>query len=371
MRSNSNTWAVVLAGGDGSRLKEVTTTPEGDRIPKQFCSLNRRACLLEDAIERARAISLPQHICSVVAVQHRRWWTAPLSRLPAQNIFVQPANRGTANGILLALLQIEARSSDAIVVLLPADHYIGDEFTMSHSLRVAANVASDNRDLVYLLGAEPDSPDEELGYIVPTERRRDSPAGVLRFLEKPSSGEAQQLLAQGALWNTFIISSSVHALLSLFNEKLASTVTAMRQALALANGGEVGFGALEALYDNLEPLDFSRDVLQRREQTLRVVRLPSCGWTDLGTLKRVQSTVHALQRGASTGGAEALYLDLATLHRARVPDRSAQPSRPEGLVSVDDRIAEIGRKALESARALEDAQRLDREARIRDKQRIT
>ena len=369
MRRASTTWAVILAGGDGSRLQEMTTTPEGDTIPKQFCSLNREACLLEDAINRARAVSLPQHICSVVAAHHRRWWTTPLKQLPPQNIFIQPSNRGTANGILLALLQLEARSADAIVMLLPADHYLSDESTMAHSLRVAANLASDNGGLIYLLGAEPDSPDEELGYIVPTEQRRDSPTGVLRFLEKPSSGEAQHLLSEGALWNTFILASSVRALLSLFEEKSASTVTAMRQTLAVINNSGGGFGVLEALYENLEPLDFSRDVLQRHEQMLQVLRVPSCGWTDLGTPERVESTVKLLQRGGSSADqladeVEARYLDLATLRWERGPERRHQmnPNHKAGLVRIDEQIDEIGRKALESAQRVEDAEKLGRES---------
>jgi mannose-1-phosphate guanylyltransferase len=180
MRSVSNTWAVVLAGGDGSRLREMTTTATGEVIPKQFCSLHNESCLLEDSIRRAQAVATPQHICSVVAEQHRRWWRNALKTLPAQNIFVQPENRGTAHGILFALLQIETRAQNSVVLLLPADHYLTDESTMARSLRTATNLAADNPALVYLLGAEPDHPDPELGYIVPSEhrpvRRRHAPS---------------------------------------------------------------------------------------------------------------------------------------------------------------------------------------------------
>ncbi len=318
MRSASDTWAVILAGGDGVRLRELTTTAEGQTIPKQFCSLKRKACLVEDAIERARAIALPQHICSVVAAQHRRWWSAPLKSLAAGNIFVQPANRGTANGILFALLEVEARSEDAIVVLLPADHYVSDESTMARSLRVAANLASDNRSIIYLLGAEPDSPDEELGYIVPTELRRDSPAGVRRFVEKPSSARARQLLAEGALWNTFIVAGSVRSLLNLFDEKSAPALTAMREAIALSNDNRPD--ALQSFYDGLESVDFSRAVLQRREQRLQVLRMPSCGWTDLGTPQRLDSVIQTLRNDTAAMRrpaveAKALYLDLALARR--------------------------------------------------------
>jgi mannose-1-phosphate guanylyltransferase len=328
MRSVSNTWAVVLAGGDGSRLREITTTAAGEVIPKQFCSLQRETCLLEDAIKRAQAVALAPHICSVVAEQHRRWWGRALRSLPAQNIFVQPHNRGTAYGILFALLQIERRAANSVVVLLPADHYLTDEATMARSLRTATNLAADNEGLVYLLGAEPDHPDQELGYIVPKEQRRDSAAGVLRFAEKPTPDTARELIKEGALWNTFIFAGTAQALLNLFEGRFATTITDMRRALDLAKIEPAGPVALGVLYADLESHDFSRDVLERHEQMLQVLRVPSCGWTDLGTPKRVEETVRSLTGVRSPvatvhSAAAARYLDLASRQRQmRMPQAS-------------------------------------------------
>jgi mannose-1-phosphate guanylyltransferase len=328
MRSASHTWAVVLAGGDGGRLREITTTAAGEVVPKQFCSLLRETCLLEDAIKRAQAVAISQHICSVVAEQHRRWWSSALKTLPPQNIFVQPDNRGTAHGILLALLQIERRAANSVVVLLPADHYLTDETTMARSLRTAANLAADNESLVYLLGAEPDHPDQELGYVVPSAQRRDAAAGVVRFAEKPTTEKARALIREGALWNTFIIAGSLRALLSLFEGHFVSTVRAMRHALDPVKSEFIGPVALELLYADLESHDFSRDVLERHEQMLQVLRVPSCGWTDLGTPKRVEETIRSLARVRSPAGTRpsatgAQHLDLASSQRQmRLPRAS-------------------------------------------------
>lgn len=98
---------MVLAAGEGSRLKELTTTPAVDTIPKQFCSLNRQECLLQLAPQRATPISLSERVSTIVAAQHRRWWRKPLQDLQPANVIVQPSNRGTAVGIALALLNIE------------------------------------------------------------------------------------------------------------------------------------------------------------------------------------------------------------------------------------------------------------------------
>jgi mannose-1-phosphate guanylyltransferase len=232
---------------------------------------------------------------------------------------VQPKNCGTAHGILLALLWIERRAPNSIVVLLPADHYLTDETTMARSLRTATNFAADHEGLVYLLGAEPDHPDPELGYIVPSARRGEA-AAVLRFVERPTTEKAGILLREGALWNTFILAGALRALLNLFEGHWLSTVAAMRQALELAQKGVIGPAALEFLYANLDSLDFSRDVLERHEQLLQVLRVPSCGWTDLGTPQRVEETIRSLVRLRSPAtplqfAIGAPYLDLASSQR--------------------------------------------------------
>ena len=315
MRNASKTWSVVLAGGEGNRLKSLTTTERGQIIPKQYCSFQRDTCLMEDAIIRAKSVALDQHVCSVVAADHRRWWTGALSGLPDQNVFVQPQNRGTAHGILFALLQIERRAPDSVVVILPADHCASDEITMARSLRMAANLAAENQDLIYILGAEPDRPDDQLGYIVPSERKRDAASGVVRFVEKPEMNLASQLLSEGALWNTFLFAGSVRALLGIFDGRFAGTIAQMRATLGSADSPEIALQKFESLYKELPLADFARDVLEGHEQHLQVLRVPECGWTDLGTPARVEEALRKLARSsviASTPRSHTgLYLDLA------------------------------------------------------------
>ncbi len=130
-----DTWALVLAAGEGSRLRSLTRNEQGVVLPKQFCSLQGGPCLLQEALQRAASIAPLQRICSVVAEQHRQWWTPLLSYLPEQNVISQPQNRGTAFGILLPLLRIIERDPDATVVLLPADHYLSAEKIMAASVR--------------------------------------------------------------------------------------------------------------------------------------------------------------------------------------------------------------------------------------------
>ena len=160
-------WALVLAAGEGTRLQALTTTASGVAVPKQFCSLGGGPSLLHDALQRARAVAPPERICAVVAEQHHRWWQTLSSSIPTQNIVVQPRNRGTANGILLPLLQILHRDADASLLVLPSDHYVRNETMLAESLQQAVAQIDCRHDRIILLGLTPEEADCELGYVVP------------------------------------------------------------------------------------------------------------------------------------------------------------------------------------------------------------
>ena len=286
------TWAVVLAGGEGKRLRALTTTHHGVVIPKQYCSLERSSCLLQDALTRAASVALPSHVCTVVAAQHRQWWTAAVTDLHGSNIFVQPQNKGTALGILLALLTLESRNPHARLVLLPADHYFKNEEAITRVIRVAENLAGANPSSIYLLGADPESADPELGYILPAERITDKPSFIAGFIEKPHMHFARELISSGALWNLFVMVGTVGALLQLFAEEHSKTVSKMRAAVKSHAAGQLQ--ALDAFYDEIEPIDFSHDILEAQAHRLQVIRVQHSGWTDLGTPKRVEATVRSM-----------------------------------------------------------------------------
>lgn len=290
-----NTWAIVLAGGEGRRLHGLTTTALGIAVPKQFCSLRGGNSLLLEALKRAEAVALPEHICTVVSQQHRGWWDHALSAIPTAKVIVQPRNCGTGNGILLPLLYIMARDPGARIVLLPSDHHVRDEQVLAVALQRAVQELSARRDQILLLGIHPETEDPDLGYIVPG-AREGAVSTVDRFVEKPDAPLARHLVESGALWNAFIVAARARALLQIFIQRFPQVVVRMQAVVAQSQFTPDLSAAANDLYRNLPDVDFSRQILQGAEPVLRVQQVPRCGWSDLGTPKRVAETLQALPK---------------------------------------------------------------------------
>ncbi len=292
------TWVIVLAAGDGTRLSALTCDGRGNVVPKQYCSLAGGQTLLQVALRRARRIVPSTRVCVIVARQHEPHWRQLLGSVASDNVIVQPRNRGTANGVLLSVLRILERDALARILFLPSDHYVKEETLLAQSLRATVALLAGDRDGVTLVGIEPDSVDTGLGYIVPGERRGDGSRRVVQFVEKPSAPLAHELIALGAVWNSFIFGAHAKALFALMQERLPEIVCQMTAALDGHTRSDRCTLALDALYERLPEIDFSRAVVQGSESVLRLRTAPSCGWADLGTLQSIARTV---QRHRITG----------------------------------------------------------------------
>jgi mannose-1-phosphate guanylyltransferase len=317
MSQQTNTWALVLAAGDGSRLRALTTAPSGTSVPKQFCSLHGGPSLLQEALNRALAVVSESRTCAVVAEQHRRWWEGALHALPAKNVIVQPQNRGTAIGILLPLLHILSRDLEARVVLLPSDHYVRQEALLTSAIRQALECLQGRYHESVLLGLKPEDPDPDLGYILPGSSDGRGALTVARFVEKPPAAMARELIAAGGLWNAFIVVSTALSLLGLFLARIPDIVNAMRAAQESDEDGDSGGAAMIELYKKLPTLDFSRDIVAGQESAFRTLPVPQCGWSDLGTPKRVAEALSRCSPPEVTSReVRGLgYLSLAEQHR--------------------------------------------------------
>jgi mannose-1-phosphate guanylyltransferase len=217
-------------------------------------------------------------IAAVIPAPAEPWLRSSLKELGTRNLFVQPRHQGTAYEVLLALLLLESRLSPATpVFFLPADHVVDDEEVMTNALTTMIEWINEEPGPVYLLGALPQGPHDQLGYIVPWHDAILMPTGVYEFVERPDIRLARRLINAGGLWNTFIFGGSFASLMRLFPPRFDAIVGALRAALQ-SDHIEVD---LVRQYDRLTPVDFSQDLLARQTDQLRVLRLLRCGWWPL------------------------------------------------------------------------------------------
>lgn len=297
MDADLHTWAVILAGGEGLRLRSLTRDSNGHTTPKQYCSLLGASTLVQDALRRGQSLVDERRLCAVVADSHARWWRPALSALARDNIICQPSNRGTGIGVLLSVLWILQQDPLARLLFLPADHFVEEEQRFCSAVSAAIDELRGTSEDIVLLGIEPRESDTELGYILCGNRVGGS-RRVVRFIEKPSLPLAQELLSRGALWNTFIFAANGAALLSHFRRQMPLVVDKMETAVARATINSPDQAALFDLYRNLPEMDFSREILTAIPMSSRAVTSPDCGWSDLGTPRRV---AEALRRAGVAG----------------------------------------------------------------------
>ncbi len=276
------------------RLQRLTTRADGVTVPKQFCSLRSGRSLLQDTVARALQLTPRARVVVVVVDAQAPWWRPQLADLPPENVLVQPGNRGTAIAVLFAVGAILARDPRARIAVLPSDHFLAQPGPLLATLQRALHRTALDRQCLHLLGIEPDSPDTEYGWVVPGADLGRGVVRVERFVEKPAAPVAAALMAAGALWHSFVLASAARAVWAL-GESVCSAATAALAA-ALATPSATRAQALAELWPSLPDLDFARHLLPGHEERLRMLRVPACGWTDLGTPARLGACVAQLLR---------------------------------------------------------------------------
>jgi mannose-1-phosphate guanylyltransferase len=288
-------WIVVLAGGDGQCLRALTTNARGTSTPMQYCSLNGGRSLLQASLQRALAVTSREHIVTVVAEAHRRWWEHEFLAQSRSSVVVEPCNRGTGLGILLPLLVIAKSDPEAGIVFIPSDHYVEHEEVLAEYLREAIAPAVMDSDKLTLLGMSPNAPDSGFGYLSPAPDSGVGMRPVLEFVEKPHQALAAQLIRAGGVWNSGIVAGRISQFLELYPHHTREMLSELQAIVDHWTDSRIPSAELVSLYARQPAFDFSSDVLQRWPRRLQFLIVPPCGWNDLRTPEHLADALQRLR----------------------------------------------------------------------------
>ena len=272
---NSNYYAVIMAGGVGSRFWPLST----QEFPKQFHDmLGKGQSLIQRTFERINSFIPSENMFIATNKTYEHLVLEQLKKTSKEQLLLEPVMRNTAPCILYAALKIFHQNPDGIMLIAPSDHWIEKEEEFLRNIQTAFAACSEN-DILMTLGIQPDAPHTGYGYIQ-FESDASEIKRVRNFTEKPDIETAQQFLSSGDyLWNAGIFVWSVQSILKAFRELLPEMYELFDEENQLNTEKEVLF--IEENYPKAANISIDFGIM---EKASNVHVLPvDFGWNDLGT----------------------------------------------------------------------------------------
>jgi len=284
-------WAIVLAGGKGARMQSFVKRWLGHARPKQYCAFTGVRSMIEHTLERAAAIAGSWRVVSIIAPEHKGFLQKPRPMRVPGCVIEQPEPRDTGPGVFLPLARVLAQDPDAVVVLMPSDHFIFPHERFLALLEEAFLLAERLPDDLVLMAARPDSAETDYGWIIPGAPVPESRAfRVSLFREKPGAEDAALLREQGGVWNTMIIVARASAIWNLGRRHQPAMVRSFDSLMGRIGLPEQSAAVAEA-YREMATLNFSRDILEHAAERTVVLPMDGVRWCDWGRPARVRETL--------------------------------------------------------------------------------
>ncbi|MEJ2108993.1 MAG: sugar phosphate nucleotidyltransferase [Acidobacteriota bacterium] len=317
-------WAIILAGGNGKRIQTLTHRWKGRHVPKQYCAFVGSRTMLEHTIDRANMLVSPKRQKILIASEHQQEARSHLNGYWPGRVIVQPKNCDTLPGIFLPITYVHKHDRSATVIVYPTDHFIYPKSRFAQAVSEAVSAVEALPDLLMLIGAPADSPEQDYGWIYPGSEIWSSGTykayTVRRFLEKPLRADAVDAMEHGGLWNTFIIVVKVETLWQLgwnyFPEPM-SLFEHLRNSIGSCREGNV----LEAIYEAMPSKNFSTELLTPAVNRIGVLPMNGVVWSDWGREGRIVETL------ANIGKLPNFPCTLRVPNRERVPGREYASSK--------------------------------------------
>lgn len=269
---------VILSGGSGTRLWPLSRK----NLPKQFLALTGESTLFQQTVARTRALSGASAPIVVCSEEHRFLVAEQLLELKVTgaSILLEPEPRNTAPAIALAAWRALEQNPEAVLLVLPADHLIGDQTSFGDAVRKATPLAQQG--WLVTFGIRPEGPETGFGYIKRGEALDDAAFRVGQFVEKPDRATAESYVAAGDYeWNSGMFMFQAARYLDELRQHAPKIHAATREACERAQA-DLDFVRVDKQAFAASPED-SIDYAVMEKTTRAAVVPVSCGWSDIGS----------------------------------------------------------------------------------------
>ncbi|WP_340074295.1 mannose-1-phosphate guanylyltransferase [Leptobacterium sp. I13] len=274
---NKNNYAILMAGGVGSRFWPVSTS----NFPKQFHDmLGTGETLIQRTFNRLCKSVPKENIFILTNERYNNLVLEQLSGISQRQIVLEPAMRNTAPCILYASLKIYKENPEAVMIVAPSDHWIEDEEAFNKNLQASFDFCR-NHPVLMTLGIQPTFPNTGYGYVEYDAGSTESIKKVNSFREKPDYETAKQFLAKGNfLWNAGIFIWSVSTILDAFRTHQSAMYDHFQEGITIYNTvQEESF--IKENYSKAENISIDYAILENAKS---IYVLPAdFDWNDLGT----------------------------------------------------------------------------------------
>jgi mannose-1-phosphate guanylyltransferase len=305
-----NRCAIVLAAGEGTRLRSFIRKIRGDTLPKQYVKFFGERSMLEMTFQRTRKLIPERRLFAVVSESHFDYTEVArqLAGYPQVQVAIQPVNRDTAIGLLLPLAHLCTRYPDSTVVVVPSDHFISEEDLFMAHVEQAFGVVEQDPSKIILLGVAPTTTEPEYGYIVPRDEAGNTfPCGVRevgRFVEKPEPTVARALTARGGLWNTMVMVFKPKTLLE-HVRRISPQLYSCFARICNAIGTLDFLDVVRQVYVQVDPINLSKGFLETLAMCLPspllVLPVRNVQWIDCGSEDRILNVLKGNENLQNSG----------------------------------------------------------------------